>query len=285
MSIENELVTLVLERIVDILRSNLPAQSAREHAHFFVDTVMDYADGRIVLGRGFRDTKIATVLNGGVFDVGESILVIKTADGALWGYAPYGVGPIIRERLFSLRNVYILTFIDASGSMNWDIPAIAFMLEEMRADIQVGIYGGDEEQIARYFPPPVYVADEQFVRWMATIPPEELEGEQLYNIITMSFIDESSPSYGPTEVWVRGGDMTPTFMADVARLAEVSQRRRIQKHLVFNVNRYNWKYGDFLLDAAQHLVDFGFAHQDVPPDQPAEFYAELIQTIIRGWGR
>ena len=289
MSLENELANMIMEHIVTILRAGLPAKSARESAHFFVDIVMEYKDGKVLLRSGFADNRVASVLNSGVFEGGESVLVIRTANGELWAYSPFGVGTIIRQKLFTLRDTYILYYIDRSGSMDRDVPAITAMLEQFRAVIAETIYGGSEEKIAKYFPFDTAPygerepSDERFVLWMATRPSGAAEGER-YSIITLNFVNESSNVYGTTEMWVPGTAMTPGFMADLSLLKEETKSRTFQRHMVFNVHRYpEWNYGAFLLDAAKYLKDYYFQPLDVPPDKPADYYIELVDKAVREW--
>jgi len=285
MSIENELTALVLERIVEILKTNLPATRAQEKAHFFIDTVMEYRDGKVILKDGFADNRVATVLNNGIFDSGESTLVIRTADGSLWAYTPYGVGPVVREKLFSLRNVYIMPFIDRSGSMDEDVPAIEEMLTQLREEITKAVYGGDVEKAAKYLLPTLYDGSERFVLWMGSAPPSLDEGEATYSVITLSFINESDNIYGSTVSWTPGTAMTSAFNADLETLKSETARRDVQRHLVFNVERYyGWTYGAFLADATEVLKEYGFSYENVPPDQPASYYLELIQKTIKEWG-
>lgn len=289
MSIENEIVGLVLERIVSALRGGISAKSAKDAVYFFVDVVMEFKGGKVLLRSGYGENRVATVLNGGIFEGGESVVVIRTANGELWAYFPFGVGTIIRQKLFTLRDTYILYYIDRSGSMDRDVPAITDMLEQFRAVIAKTIYGGSEEKIAKYFPFDTEPygdrepQDERFVLWMATRPSGAAEGEK-YSIITLNFINESSGVYGHTENWVPNTAMTPEFMADLSLLEEETKSRTFQRHMVFNVLRYpEWNYSAFLLDAAKHLKDYYFQPLDVPPDKPADYYIELVDNAVRGW--
>ena len=282
MSIENEIVGLVLERIVSALRGGISAKSAKDAVYFFVDVVMEFKDGKVLLRSGYGENRVATVLNGGIFEGGESVVVIRTANGELWAYFPFGVGTIIRQKLFTLRDTYILSFIDDSGSMAADIPAIETMLAQFRETINKTIYGGSEAKISQYFPPTQKMQDERFVRWMASPPADGSTGR--YAIVTLNFINESHNVYGETKRWVPDTAMTPEFLEDVALLKEESKLRSMQRHMVFNVLRApDWNYGAFLLDAADYLKDYYFQPLDVPPDKPADYYIELVDKAVREW--
>ena len=93
-------------------------------------------------------------------------------------YSPQQFGSL-SERLISLRRTrprpikellfetYILAFIDRSGSMEGEVPAMLTALEQVRQFLLTKVYSGDEAKTNRYFTV-INISDERWLAWSNT---------------------------------------------------------------------------------------------------------------------
>ncbi len=129
-----------------------------------------------------------------------------------------------------LTNLYFLFFIDASGSMDEDIPHVAAAADELKALLRDMVYGGDQAK-ADHFVRVYNLSSERWLKWLYYTA----TSEEAARYVSLAFINEAEDSYHSVP---RNPANEPTnaFASDYDDFQDEFARREYSRCKVYSIN-------------------------------------------------
>ncbi len=198
--------------------------------------------------------------------------------------------PLLQEEVSSLIDTYICCFLDTSGSMDAELPAIREALAQLKEQLQEQIYG-TVERADQYFKV-IDDGNEQWVNWFVHEPRQDPENEP-NKIVVLGFINESQSAYHEVP---RNLSLEPTiyFSQDRANFLESYQEREFFKGRIFSVQypsnpALEAAFSAHVQDAVDGLApyptpglkDFDCSYTlSIPASTSVEFYLQNIKELL-----
>jgi hypothetical protein len=194
------------------------------------------------------------------------------------------------EEKSALVDTYICCFLDTSGSMGDELPAIREALTQLKQQLQEQIYG-TTERADKYFKV-IDNGSEQWVNWLASDYRQD-PGTEPDKILVLAFINESDSVYHriPRIVSL---EPTDDFLNDRTIFLESYQNRQFFQGRIFSVQYppdpgLEEAFSAHVRDAvdglapypAPGLKDFGCSYTlGIPASTSAEFYLQNIKELL-----